>query len=341
MTVYAADYLPRRISQYVPSLEYSADVVHDAPYECNLGAPAALSANGILSATAMVNGSAVTVTSFVLDDLTTKCTYGRNITAVASSTNTRVMTVYGKDYLGEPLIEAITLTSATTVQGAKAFMYIDKIVFASASDTTTVNVGWGDKLGLPYKTFDINDEYLSDVLLPKPPSPVYLQVAKDATQHAAGTVAGVVAPVDGKFRGGRFVVTEAIVGNDTITASLAGGSAMADFSITHASAIAVGTVYTDTVSGTDASHAVSAGEAIFLINTSTPSAGAISGYFILDPDSDYDGTFVAGDDTTATSTTGDTRGTYTPSTPTDGTNTYKMFLRLDHTNLHGVQQYFA
>jgi len=114
----------------------------------------------------MVNGSAVTVTAFTagaasdvaigynglvpFDSLTKRNGWGRNITAVASSTNTRVMTVQGYDYLGQPMTEQITLTSGASVQGLKAFAWVTSISFASAADTTTVDVGWGNKFGLPF-----------------------------------------------------------------------------------------------------------------------------------------------------------------------------------------------
>ena len=161
-----ADYFPYGVSLRVPNLAYAADVALNGPFCANFGAPLALDTDGILDGVTMVNGSAVTISAFtdgvatdtaiaynglVPFDSTSKFNgWGRNVTAVASSTNTRVMTVTGYDYLGSKMVENLTLNSSTPVVGVKAFAWIASISFASASDTTTVDVGWGNAFGLPY-----------------------------------------------------------------------------------------------------------------------------------------------------------------------------------------------
>lgn len=162
----AADYLPYGISVAVRNMQYAADVNLGVPFYCNLGAPLALDADGILDGVVMVNGSAVTVTAFTagaasateiaynglvpVHSTSKRSGWGRNVTVVASSTNTRVMTVTGYDYLGQKVVEAITLNSGTPVLGLKTFSWITSISFSSDTDTTTVDVGWGNKFGLPY-----------------------------------------------------------------------------------------------------------------------------------------------------------------------------------------------
>jgi hypothetical protein len=159
-------YFPYGISQRVPNMEYAADVNIGHPYICNFGAPVALDTDGMLAAVVMVNGSAVTVNTFTsgvgtataigfngmvpFDSLTKFGGWGRCLTFVASSTNTRVATVTGYDYLGSKMVEAVTLTSGTSVSGKKAFAWVESISFASASDTTTVDVGFGSTFGVPY-----------------------------------------------------------------------------------------------------------------------------------------------------------------------------------------------
>ena len=162
-----AEYYPYGINLFVPNCALAADVeLGQSLYVANFGAPLALSASGLINSVVMVNGSAVTVTAFTAGagsateigyngmvpytSTTKRDGWGRNITAVASSTNTRVMTVTGYDYMGQPMQETITLTSGSTAQGNKAFAWVTSISFASAADTTTVNVGWGNKLGLPF-----------------------------------------------------------------------------------------------------------------------------------------------------------------------------------------------
>lgn len=161
------DYFPFAVSMRVPNMQYAADVTLGGSYCANFGAPLALSANGLLAANVMVNGSAVTTTTLVagagsataigynglvpFDSTTIRNGWGRNITVVASAANARVLTVTGYDYLGSKLVETITVNGTTTVQGLKAFAWVTSLSFSSDTDTTTVNVGWGNKFGLPYK----------------------------------------------------------------------------------------------------------------------------------------------------------------------------------------------
>lgn len=168
MTQPYASYFPKGISMYVPNCEYAIDGDIDNKVKTvEFGAPLALSANGLLAAGVMVNGSAVSFTTFTSGAGTATLIgyngmvpfasttvysnkWGRNITVVASAANARVLTVKGYDYLGQPMQENITVNGTTTVQGNKAFAWITSLSFSSDTDTTTVNVGWGNKLGLPY-----------------------------------------------------------------------------------------------------------------------------------------------------------------------------------------------
>lgn len=162
-----AEYFPYGINLFVPNCAYAADVNLDASQYCaSFGAPLALSANGLLAAVQMVNGSAVAVSSFTsgagsataigyngmvpFDSLTRRNGWGRNVTVVAAAACTRVATVNGYDYLSQPMTESITINGTTTVQGLKAFAWVTSVSFASSTDTTTVDLGWGNKLGLPY-----------------------------------------------------------------------------------------------------------------------------------------------------------------------------------------------
>ena len=64
------------------------------------------------------------------------------------------ITVSGKNIAGATITEAFTPTAATpaTLTGSKAFAEIVSVaVPAQDGDSVTVDVGWGDKLGLPYK----------------------------------------------------------------------------------------------------------------------------------------------------------------------------------------------
>lgn len=143
----------RRYNAYVPACAYSAEVIHGAPYQVDFLTPIAAVAAGILSATSIA--AAVDTTTFVTD--TADAPFGRNITVVASGAATSNVTVYGKDYLGQPMTESFTLNGATPVVGRKAFKWVDRIT-AGITAGTTINVGFGARLGLPYRMSQVLSE---------------------------------------------------------------------------------------------------------------------------------------------------------------------------------------
>jgi len=61
--------------------------------------------------------------------------------------------IHGTNILNESISEVIALNAATAVEGAKAFKTVSQIDLPAETHvgTDTVSVGWGDKLGLPYK----------------------------------------------------------------------------------------------------------------------------------------------------------------------------------------------
>lgn len=175
-----ADYFPFGVSLRVPNMQYAADVTLSGPYVARWVDPLALSANGLLAAGQMVNGSAFTANTFTsgagtataigynglvpIDSTTVRSYWGRNITVVASAANARVLTVTGYDYLGSKLVENITINGNTTVQGLKAFAWVESFSISSDTDTTTVNIGWGNKFGLPYKGVAMQTEIKNEAV---------------------------------------------------------------------------------------------------------------------------------------------------------------------------------
>jgi len=135
---------PRRINNYVPAMAYSADVNYNGETRVNFGAPAAASTTAILNA-----GSMTGVTSIDLSSASIADAYGRCIQVAASGANATVVTINGWDYLGQPLAESLTLNGATPVVGNKAFKSFSNVTITAAA--TTLSIGTGVKLGLPYK----------------------------------------------------------------------------------------------------------------------------------------------------------------------------------------------
>ncbi|HSW91792.1 MAG TPA: hypothetical protein VLG09_04050 [Candidatus Saccharimonadales bacterium] len=153
MTARVASMRNRRYNTYVPSCGYAADVIHGAPYQVDFGTPAAAVATGILNATSIA--TAVDTNTFVSD--TADAPFGRNITVVASGAATSNVTVYGKDYMGQPMTESFTLNGNTPVVGRKAFKWVDRIT-AGVTAATTINVGFGARVGLPYRMSQVLSE---------------------------------------------------------------------------------------------------------------------------------------------------------------------------------------
>ena len=185
-----ADFFPRRSNAYVANLVYDANVTKDGIARMELGQPVAAGTNGIINAfdvTAGVTKGGVIVSSFNPDKSMGR--YGRNV-VLAVSAGTPTVTVYGRDYLGQPMSEQFAAAGA----GKKAFWSVDNITSTAAAGN--VSLGWGTVLGLPYATLKLNEEWVDDVA---PAAGTF--VAANATQTATSTdprgtyaPAGAVAP---------------------------------------------------------------------------------------------------------------------------------------------------
>ena len=83
----------------------------------------------------------------------------RNITATAGGTGTDIgaiqVIIEGTNFLDAVISEtlpAFTVDTPGTVEGSKAFKTVTKITIPAHDGTgATTEIGWGDKLGLPYK----------------------------------------------------------------------------------------------------------------------------------------------------------------------------------------------
>ena len=164
----------------------------------SLGSPITLDANGLMvDATSTELPNATTKTYTTATDNTTpldgaiaapstvflngasvlvwELDVPRNITGVVShSTTTLAMTVTinGYDIYGAPMSETLTFAATATsvsVAGVKAFKYIYSYVITAAGNATanTLNLGWGDVLGMPYKLpakSDLIQSWFNEVL---------------------------------------------------------------------------------------------------------------------------------------------------------------------------------
>lgn len=154
------DFFPRRINDHVPDMQYAADVRFGGLGTIVIPAPAAADADAIADALA---GDVLAVTPV---DYEMDAKFGRNVgvtASVATGANATVI-VRGKDYLGQPMVETITVTNAngTTQQvGKKAFKWIDSLEIGVATTGATFDVGTGNVLGLPYKSQKLISELVN------------------------------------------------------------------------------------------------------------------------------------------------------------------------------------
>lgn len=165
-------YNPRRVSQYVPAMQYAAAVVHAAPFEVDIGPVAVADTDNILDAQSIATAGSTTtflqdntdpIQTALIDKYPYGPGFGRCLQVVASGAATSSVTVTGRDYLGQPMKETFTLNGTNAVVGVKAFKWIDKVEW-SGTAATTIDLGTTDKLGLPYRARSILAEYSNGVL---------------------------------------------------------------------------------------------------------------------------------------------------------------------------------
>lgn len=147
---------------YVPAMQGGADLGQLLDQRVNLGAVVLTDADGILDGVS-IDPSLDTTTFNVLYTSAKMGKYGRNVIVLASGAATSTVTVIGRDYLGQPMRETLTLNGTNSVVGLKAFKYIDRIT-GTGTASTTIDLGWGVRLGLPYKTRAVEREYKDQVL---------------------------------------------------------------------------------------------------------------------------------------------------------------------------------
>ena len=136
---------PRRINMYVPAMAYSSDVNYNGETRVNFGAPLAAVTTSVLNAASIAAGTQIDLSAVAaIPD-----PFGRNIQVAAGGANSTAVIVSGWDYLGQPIAESLTLNGVTPVVGVKAFKSFNNVTYTAAA--TTLSIGTGVKLGVPYK----------------------------------------------------------------------------------------------------------------------------------------------------------------------------------------------
>ena len=162
MTQQVRSYTVEGMNYYVPGMQAGADLGQTLSQRLSLGTPIVADADGILNDQSIATAGS-TSTFLATYSVANMSLYGRCLSVVASGAATSNVTVIGRDYLGQPMRESFTLNGTTPVVGLKAFKYVDLVTFG-ATAATTIDLGWNDKLGLPYKTVAVEREYAAGVV---------------------------------------------------------------------------------------------------------------------------------------------------------------------------------
>jgi hypothetical protein len=318
-----------------------ANMVRAPLYRIDLGTPDTADSDGICASQsvtiattplAVLDGAYLSGEEAVLD-------VARNV--VAAWTGTAIVTITGTDIEGDAVVEVSA--SGTSHTGAKAFKTVTSVSFSA--NVTSATVGTGTKLGLPRYVYDANQvlaEYADGVVLPRRAGKMSIPWELEQTELLAPTAEQIVSPVAGWITGVRGIIQGAVTTGGAVTVEIA-TVAVLGLTFTVADAATAGTVYND--APTTRHHSttlLAAGDAITITPASAfATAGSINGSLDIEVSAagQLDGTFVAGVTTVASGTTGDTRGTYTPSITPDGAVSYSLLVVYPAPGDQGVPQY--
>lgn len=302
--------------------------LHYRPFLIDLGSPLALSSTGIAASQSVSANGSFTLALTTLD-------VPRNVTA--SWTGTAILTITGKDALGNTVVE--TTASGTSHTGKKAFKQITSIT--SNASITSATVGYGDVLGLPIAINTkehVLAEFQDGALLARlGPAAFSIPYMINQTDLLAPTAQEIVAPCAGRIVDHRAVVQVAVTTGGTLTPRI-GTTNLTGGVVTVANSATKGTVNSGTaITG---ANTIAAGDRINILPASFATAGAVNGEIVIQPDTTLRGTFVASVATTKPSgTTGDVFGTWTPPVANDGDKGWMLLVLVADARARGPDQY--
>ena len=299
-----------------------------------LGSPATADADGVCASQSVTANVAATINGALAVNSVGVFDVPRNV--VAAWTTSAVITVTGKDEYGNTLIEQSG--SGTSFTGAKAFKTVTSVTFSA--NVTGATVGTGNVLGLPVflpSASNVRDEIVDGYSI-MPGKFVSLPFVIGATALAAPTDIEIVSPVRGYVSRLRTIVNTAIVTGGDVTVKV-NNAAVTGLSVTIADSAIKGTAQTDTpTTAHDSSTVVAPGDRIQIVSSAGFNGGGdVNG--TVEIETVPQGVVVAGSVAKATATTGDVRGTYTPTFTPDGTASIALLLALPDPGDKGISQY--
>lgn len=308
-------------------------------YLIDLGSPLVADADGIAASQSVAAGA-----SFVLNGATVTVSNGiatldvpRNVTA--SWTTASVLTITGRDALGNVVVEKSA--SGTSHTGTKAFKQITSI--SSTASITSATVGYGDVLGLPVaveKVGQVLAEFKNGVRESAPGGKVYLSGQALEAAVDGGTGLNFVCPVAGRIAKMYTIAQTAITTGGAVTLEV-NTVAVDGLSVTIANSSSEGDVDSDTPTAEHATAVVAVGDRLEVQFAAAIDASSDL-LIVIEIDATYGtrGTFVpAVIGTAPAATTGDVFGTYDPAEACDGDDGYMLLVALPDPRAKGPDQY--
>lgn len=311
----------------------------------DLGAPSTLDADGIWDGVSV----GATATTFAVSDMKAATANGgvldvpRNLTVTGSSGADHVVTINGFDQYDEAMSETITANSTNTVQGKKAFKRVtDCAIAAGGAASKTLDIGWGDILGLPVRIdsqYQVVRELKDGAYMKRLEEIVLLPFAALEAEVDAGTSVWVPTGFAGSVLSMTTVVGDGITTGGTIALEIA-TVAVDGLGVVVANSSSAGDIDTDTATEGHATADFTAAQALEVVFPAAfDGSGRIRGTIECRRSSIINGTLVTAlaQNTKSTATTADVRGTYTPTVACDGAISFGLIVRVADITLGNLQ----
>lgn len=122
--------------------------------------------------------------------------FGEVISLKGITSDARVVTVHGQDYLGNDMVEEITLSGTTVVPGKKAFK---KVLKATVTTAGTVELSTTNVIGVEYQTVGVDFAVVNGVKASTAPTftaGTHTQTATSADPRGTVTLTSLTAGVE-------------------------------------------------------------------------------------------------------------------------------------------------
>ena len=303
----------------------------------NLGAPDAPAGDNILDGVSATDSAQ----TYDTDDFELQPDVPRTLQMVGSSGADHVVTVTGKDVYDQVMVEQFTLSGTTVQYGKKAFKSLTTIAVAAGAASDTMDVGYGNQLGLPAflpSAGHVVGVMQDGVLLPAKEilGPVYI----DQTGLLAGTSYWAYNEHAGLVERASTIVRTAVTTGGNITFEIS-TAAVTGLTVVVADAAAAGDIDTDVPTdtlGNDSTRLLPARTGIEIIPAAAfDTAGALDASVIVNTQGIFQAGLRAANGSTAT--TADVRGTFRPPVDPDGSINFQLAVCLPDPGFIGISQY--